>query len=129
VALPSAVNRDLPNPRLAAVVRLSCPTKESRITLPTGKDALPAELLQTRLSELPEWELKDGKLHREIRFPDFVEAFGFMAKVAMTAESLGHHPEWSNTYNKVWIDLSTHEANGVTELDLDFARRVDRLLS
>ena len=84
--------------------------------------------LAESLAELPDWSVVDGKLHREIVLADFAEAFGLMAHVAMWAERLNHHPEWSNVYNRVTIDLVTHEAGGLTELDVSLARRVDRAL-
>ncbi len=80
-----------------------------------------------RIGELPGWAIAGGKLHKEFRFGDFTQAFGFMAGVALIAEAMGHHPEWSNVYNKVVIDLTTHEAGGISDLDFDFARRVERL--
>jgi 4a-hydroxytetrahydrobiopterin dehydratase len=68
-----------------------------------------------------------GKLHKEFHFADFAHAFGFMSSVALIAESMNHHPEWSNVYGKVTIDLTTHDADGITALDLAFAARVERL--
>jgi 4a-hydroxytetrahydrobiopterin dehydratase len=79
------------------------------------------------LAALPGWLFADGKLHRELRFPDFVRAFGFMTSVALVAESMNHHPEWSNVYARVTIDLTTHDAGGITELDLELARRISEL--
>ena len=79
--------------------------------------------------QLPNWSLVNGKLHRELRFADFNEAFGFMSRVALIAESMGHHPEWSNVWNKVVIDLTTHDAGGLSTLDLDLAQRIDALMS
>jgi 4a-hydroxytetrahydrobiopterin dehydratase len=79
--------------------------------------------------QLPNWSLVNGKLHRELRFADFNEAFGFMSRVALIAESMGHHPEWSNVWNKVVIDLTTHDAGGLSTLDLDLAQRIDALWS
>jgi 4a-hydroxytetrahydrobiopterin dehydratase len=79
------------------------------------------------LAELPGWSLRDGKLHRELRFEDFVAAFGFMSRVAIVAEKLDHHPEWSNVWNRVVVDLVTHDAGGITALDLELARRIDAL--
>ena len=78
--------------------------------------------------ELPGWRVENGKLHREFRFADFNAAFGFMTRVALVAEALGHHPEWSNVWNKVSIDLTTHDAGGLTDLDVQLARRIDQLL-
>jgi 4a-hydroxytetrahydrobiopterin dehydratase len=83
--------------------------------------------LDAALAELPHWQLREGKLHRELRFPDFVRAFGFMTSVALVAESLNHHPDWSNVYGKVVVGLVTHDAGGITELDLTLARRIDAL--
>jgi 4a-hydroxytetrahydrobiopterin dehydratase len=78
--------------------------------------------------QLPQWQLVQGKLRRELRFADFVEAFGFMAKVALIAEAMGHHPEWSNVWNRVVIELTTHDTGGLSSLDLELARRIDGLL-
>ncbi len=79
------------------------------------------EFLATR----PAWAVVDGKLHREIVLGDFAQAFAFMAEVAIWAEKLDHHPEWSNVYNRVTIDLVTHDAGGLTDLDLQLAARID----
>ena len=75
--------------------------------------------------QLPAWTLKEGKLHRELRFADFSEAFGFMARVALAAERLNHHPEWSNVWNRVVINLTTHDCGGLSSLDLALAQRID----
>jgi len=85
--------------------------------------------LRSALQELPGWELRDGKLHREFTFPDFVAAFGFMTRSALVAESMDHHPDWSNVWNRVTVDLHTHDAGGITELDLKLARRMGELAS
>ncbi len=77
---------------------------------------------------LPLWRVDNGKLQREFRFADFSEAFGFMARVALVAEQLGHHPEWSNVWNKVSIELTTHDSGGLTDLDVALARRIDALI-
>ena len=74
-----------------------------------------------RLGTLGGWDISSGKLHREFRFETFSEAFGFMSRMALVAEKLDHHPEWFNVYNKVIIDLQTHDAGGITELDFQFA--------
>ena len=73
------------------------------------------------------WEVVDGALHREFAFADFVEAFGFMASVALVAEKMDHHPDWSNSWNKVVVDLSSHDAGAITERDVELARRIDEL--
>ena len=85
------------------------------------------EHVQARLRALPAWSLRAGKLHREYTFPDFVAAFGFMTAVAHAAESLEHHPEWFNVWNRVTVDLNTHDAGGLTELDFSLAARMDAL--
>ena len=79
-------------------------------------------------AELPAWSLIGGKLRRELRFADFNEAFGFMSRVALIAEALGHHPEWSNVWNKVVIELTTHDTGGLSNLDVELARRIDALI-
>ena len=77
---------------------------------------------------LPAWSLLEGKLQRELRFADFNEAFGFMSRVALIAEAMGHHPEWSNVWNKVVIHLTTHDTGGLSNLDVELAQRIDALL-
>ena len=84
----------------------------------------PAEIA-SRLSALPGWSIAGGKLHRELTFSDFAQAFAFMGEVARDAEALQHHPEWFNVYNRVVIDLTTHDAGGITSLDFDLARRAE----
>jgi 4a-hydroxytetrahydrobiopterin dehydratase len=71
------------------------------------------------------WEIKDGKLHKEFVFDNFIEAFGFMTRVAIIAEGMNHHPEWFNVYKKVLIDLTTHEAGGISELDFQLASKIE----
>ncbi len=84
--------------------------------------------VREKLSGLPEWKLKGGKLYREFKFKDFKRAFGFMASVALIAESLDHHPDWSNVYNRVIVELHTHDLGGISTLDFKFAEQVDQLL-
>lgn len=89
--------------------------------------ALPTADVAAALSDLhADWNLVSGKLHRELKFTSFVEAFAFMSAVALHAEKADHHPEWSNVYNRVTIDLVTHDANGITNLDFELATIVDR---
>lgn len=85
--------------------------------------------IKKALSELDSWTLVDGKLHREYRFRSFVQAFGFMAQVALMAERAAHHPEWCNVYNRVVVDLTTHDAGGITQKDLDLAREMEEIAS
>ena len=79
------------------------------------------------LRTLPLWDLAGGQLHREYQFEDFVAAFAFMTKVAAVAEEIGHHPEWFNVYNRVDVRLSTHDVDGISENDVELARRMDEL--
>lgn len=90
---------------------------------------LTPEQIHDLASELPAWSLQNGKLQRELRFADFVEAFAFMTKVALVAEAMGHHPEWSNVWNRLTIALTTHDTGGLSNLDLEMARRIDALLA
>ena len=83
------------------------------------------EQLEQFLIELAEWRIKDKKLFRVLRFKDFNKAIEFMNQVAITAEAMDHHPEWSNVYNKVEIYLVTHSEGGITQLDIDLAREID----
>jgi 4a-hydroxytetrahydrobiopterin dehydratase len=83
--------------------------------------------LEKALAELPDWRVENGKLHREWRFADFNAAFGFMTRVALEAERLNHHPEWSNVWNRVVVDLVTHDAKGLTKDDVNLARVMEKL--
>jgi 4a-hydroxytetrahydrobiopterin dehydratase len=90
-----------------------------------------ARLNETQLAAavegLPGWTVKDGKLHREYEFPDFVHAFGFMATAAIAIEAMEHHPEWSNVWNRVVVDLTTHDAGGITAKDVLLAEKLEAL--
>ena len=88
---------------------------------------LSTDHVTSRLRDLPGWTLEGGKLHREFTFTDFVAAFGFMTEVAQAAEALEHHPEWFNVWNRVTVDLNTHDAGGLTELDFTLAARMSEL--
>lgn len=88
---------------------------------------LPDHEVRARLANLPGWSLAGGKLHRELRFRDFSEAFGFMTRAALAAERLGHHPDWSNSWATVTIDLVTHDQGGITELDFRLAGELEGL--
>jgi 4a-hydroxytetrahydrobiopterin dehydratase len=83
--------------------------------------------LQTALAGLAGWSLEGGKLHKEYKFPDFVHAFGFMTTAAIAIEKNNHHPEWFNVYNKVIVDLTTHDAKGITPKDVTLAKLLDSL--
>jgi 4a-hydroxytetrahydrobiopterin dehydratase len=79
------------------------------------------------LKSLPGWEYRNNRLHREYRFPDFLRAWDFVSACALVAHSRNHHPDWSNAYSRVEIDLWTHDAGGVTGLDLEMAREFETL--
>jgi 4a-hydroxytetrahydrobiopterin dehydratase len=83
--------------------------------------------IQEALAELDAWTVESGKLHRAYEFRDFVQAFGFMTEAALLAERAAHHPEWFNVYNRVVVDLTTHEAQGITQKDLDLAREMEEI--
>jgi 4a-hydroxytetrahydrobiopterin dehydratase len=85
------------------------------------------EALQAALRELPAWGLQHEKLHREYRFHDFAHAFGFMTTAAIEIEKRNHHPEWLNVYNRVTVDLTTHDSNGITQKDVDLAHLLEQL--
>ncbi len=89
---------------------------------------LTSEQIAKRLEGVPEWLLENAKLRRELRFSDFVAAFGFMTSVALIAEKHDHHPEWFNVYNKVTIELTTHSAGGITAKDFALAAAIDGLV-
>ena len=74
------------------------------------------------------WVEKDGGLEQEFKFKDFVQAWTFMCRVAAKAEALDHHPDWSNSYNKVTVRLTTHDTGGLTNSDLELASEIDKIL-
>jgi 4a-hydroxytetrahydrobiopterin dehydratase len=80
------------------------------------------------LEKLPGWSLAQGKLHRVFEFRDFRQAFAFMTGVALAAEAMNHHPDWSNSWNKVTIDLMTHSAGGLTKNDFELAGQIQTVL-
>jgi len=84
--------------------------------------------IRARLAAHPAWSLEGGKLRRSVRFNSFVEAFGFISQLALWAEKLNHHPELYNSYNRVVIDLTTHDAGGITTRDFALAEKIDALL-
>ena len=82
---------------------------------------LTEDKIAAAVDRLPGWSVKGGKLHREYKFPDFAHAMGFMMTAAPAIERLDHHPEWANVYNRVTVDLATHDAGGITQKDCDLA--------
>ncbi len=83
--------------------------------------------INAQLEGISGWTVENEKLHKEFQFDSFVEAFGFMASVALIAESMNHHPEWFNVYNRVTVDLATHDAGGISALDFELAKKIDAL--
>ena len=83
------------------------------------------EELQTGLSE---WSVKNDKLHKEFKFDNFNQAFGFMTRAAMEIEKMNHHPEWFNVYNRITVELTTHDAGGITKNDVNLARILNTLV-
>ncbi|MFA5329536.1 MAG: 4a-hydroxytetrahydrobiopterin dehydratase [Prolixibacteraceae bacterium] len=85
------------------------------------------EVLSFLKENLKDWTLEKNTIIRDFKFKTFVQAFSFMTAVALEAEKLNHHPDWSNSYNKVSIALTNHEAKGITQLDFDLANKIDRI--
>ena len=88
---------------------------------------LDAEQLDQALRSLPHWRLVNNKLHRTYEFADFIEAWGFMCSAALVVQEMDHHPEWFNVYNRVRIELVTHDAAGITARDVELAKRMEAL--
>lgn len=85
--------------------------------------------VKEQLPKIQGWSLVGGKLHRAFECKDFVAAFGNMTRVALVAESMNHHPEWFNVWNKVIIDLNTHSVNGISNLDFELAKRINGIFA
>ncbi|VVC05035.1 Putative pterin-4-alpha-carbinolamine dehydratase [uncultured archaeon] len=85
------------------------------------------EQIKKELTSLTGWSVMNGKLHKDFVFTDFIEAFGFMSKAAIHIEKMNHHPEWFNVYNKIKVDLITHDAGGITQNDVNLARTLNSL--
>ena len=83
--------------------------------------------IRDALGRLDGWSVKDGKLHKQYEFDSFNRAFGFMARASMEIEKMNHHPEWCNVYSRLTVDLTTHDAGGVTENDIRLAGILDSL--
>ena len=80
---------------------------------------------ERKLADVPGWGITQGALHREVEFRNFVEAFGFMTMVALAAEKLNHHPDWSNSWNRVTVDIVSHAAGGITDACFELAAACD----
>ena len=84
--------------------------------------------IDEQLKNLPGWSVVNEKLHKEFQFDSFNQAFGFMTRAAMEIEKMNHHPEWFNVYNKITIELTTHDAGGITKNDVNLARILNSLI-
>ena len=91
----------------------------------TERKKLSDSEIQENLAQLSGWNIENAKLHKNFQFESFVEAFGFMTKTALAAEAMNHHPEWFNVYNKVTVDLSTHDLEGISTWDFELAKKMD----
>ncbi len=92
-----------------------------------GREKLNEQQIAEAVAKLPGWSVVDGALRREFVFADFSAAFGFMTRVALAAEAMNHHPDWSNAWNKVSISLVTHSAGGLTANDVELATKIQSL--
>ena len=90
-------------------------------------ERLSLDAVRQELESLEGWEIVDEKLHKEFEFEDFNEAFGFMSRASMYIEKINHHPEWFNVYNRLVVDLTTHDAGGITQNDVNLARFLNSL--
>ena len=100
---------------------------EAKIIVCMGLSRLSESEVKSKISNLDGWSVVNGKLHKEFEFADFNEAFGFIARASMHIEKMNHHPEWFNVYNKLVIDLMTHDADGITENDINLASILNSL--
>ncbi len=91
----------------------------------TERKKLSDSEIQENLAQLSGWNIENGKLHKSFQFDSFVDAFGFMTKSALAAEAMNHHPEWFNVYNKVTVDLSTHDLEGISTWDFELAKKME----
>jgi 4a-hydroxytetrahydrobiopterin dehydratase len=92
-----------------------------------NREPLSSEAVAQAIKSLPGWTVRDRKLYREYKFPDFTHAFGFMAAAATVIEKMDHHPEWFNVYGTVRVELWTHSAGSVTQMDLKLAAALEAL--
>ena len=107
----------------AAAILNSRPSYNNDMRLPK----LTPDQIDDALKTLTNWQAIEGKLHRDYKFSDFIHAFGFMATAAIAIEKMNHHPEWSNVYNRVAIDLSTHDSGGITKNDVELAHLLEAI--
>jgi len=92
-----------------------------------NKGKLSKQEIAAGLRKLKGWSVVKGNLHRIFKFKDFTQAFGFMKRIALAADRMDHHPDWSNAYNKVTVNLSTHSAGGLTKIDFELAEKIQKI--
>ncbi len=90
-------------------------------------EKLSDEQIRKELTSILGWNVTNGKLHKDFVFKDFIDAFGFMTKAAIHIEKMNHHPEWLNVYNRIKVDLVTHDAGGITQNDINLAKILNSL--
>ena len=91
-------------------------------------EKLSSDTIENELKGLDGWSVINGKLHKDFQFDDFNQAFGFMARASMHIEKMNHHPEWFNVYNKLSVDLMTHDSGGITQNDINLAKILNSLV-
>ena len=92
------------------------------------KKSLSTQEINEALKQLPDWKIQDGKLHKTFKFKNFAQALGWMVSVGVEADKMDHHPEWSNVYNRVTVNLVTHDlGNAVSNLDIELAKQMEQL--
>lgn len=129
----SAIATFMPFAHNASVSSFAQPQQSSSRSLlaSTNGDLIPRKLsdveIKNVLPQITGWSVLHGKLHRSFKFVDFIQAFGFLTKVAIAAEKLGHHPEIYNVYNLVTFDLTTHDVGGISTLDIELAKQINSL--
>tara|TARA_Y100001968_G_C18962010_1_gene528180 strand:- start:117 stop:407 length:291 start_codon:yes stop_codon:yes gene_type:complete len=90
---------------------------------------LTSQDIKSMKTSFPKWDFTDTSLIRSFRFPNFIEAFGFMTKIAIIAEGMGHHPELTNSYSQLKVELTTHDLGGISNLDVELARKIDNIFN
>lgn len=94
-----------------------------------GREKMNEQEIAAEVKKLSGWNVENAKLHRVFTFKDFSEAWAFMTRVALAAEAMNHHPDWSNVWDRVTIDLMTHDAGGISRRDFELAARIEKILS
>jgi 4a-hydroxytetrahydrobiopterin dehydratase len=112
---------------MPGAIEWSISTREAARGALMATAKLSEQQIVEQLRKLSGWSVQNGNLHRVFEFQDFMQAFGFMTQVALAAEKMNHHPDWSNSWNKVTVDLCTHSAGGLTKNDFDLAEKIQQI--